>query len=218
MLLFLKFIRQNLVVDALVLKENNATEHQTGQLITRCNTLRRWIDQWRDIQAAYMPSVAEYQAESISPDNACKYFENPETMPLHLPSALRMDIASTIPSNFFVIETCLQTTQVDDSLYELKKFLQITMGLWDYKHAYIGPSQRSSTHMLAIIRTFREKVNRCAECYCAAHYALSVLDPGGTWAVCLQKLKDDDVRPPIRDMEKVLKPRGGGGVQSSKYK
>lgn len=162
-----------------------------------------------------MPSVTEYRAESISPNNACKYFENPETMPLHLPSALRTDIASTIPSNFFVIETHLRTVSADDSLYELKKFLRIMMGLWDYKHAHIGPSQCSSTCMLAIIRTFQEKVNRCAEHYRAAHCALSVLDPGGTWAVRLQELKDDDVRPHIRDMEKVPKPRGGRKVPST---
>jgi hypothetical protein len=194
-------------VDARILKEEKATDHRVNQLLMKCNTLRRWIDRWKDVQAAYMPSVAEYRAESISPDDACKYFENPETIPLHLPSALPTDIASTIPSNFFVIETWLRISQVDDSLNDLKRFLRVTMGLWDYKHTNIGPSQRSSTHMHVTINTFREKVIWCAERYRAARSALSVLDPGGTWAIRLQELKPTDIRPPIRDMDKAPKPK-----------
>ena len=81
------------------------------------------------------------------------------------------------------------------------------MGLWDYKHTNIGPSQQSGTCMHVTINTFREKVIRCAERYRAAHSALSVLDPGGTWAIRLQELKPTDIRPPIRDMDKAPKPK-----------
>jgi hypothetical protein len=140
-----------------------------------------------------MPSVAKYRAESISPDDACKSFTNPETIPLHLPSALPMDMVSTIPSNFIHIETRLRILQADDSLDDLKRYLRVTMGLWDYKHANVGTSQWSGTHMFITIKTFEEKVNRCAERYRAARLVLSVLDPGGTWAVCLQELKTTDV-------------------------
>jgi hypothetical protein len=184
-------------MDARILDEAKATENQMGQLITKRNTLRRRIDKWRDIQDVLMPSLAEHRAGSISPDDsAC-----PETIPLHLPSALPAGILSTIP-NLADIETRLRISQADDSLDDLKRFLRVTMGLWDYKHANIGPSQRQGTRMFATISTFREKVNRCAERYRAARHALSVLDPGGTWVVRLQELKPADIRPPIRDMEK----------------
>ena len=115
--------RRNLAVDAHILKEEKAMDHQVNQLLMKRNTLRRRIDRWKDVQAAYMPSVTEYQAESISPNDARKYFKNSETIPLHLPSALPTDIASTIPSNFFVIETRLRISQADDSLNDLKRFL-----------------------------------------------------------------------------------------------
>ena len=195
-------------MDALILKEAKATDHQAGQLVTKRNTLRRRIDKWRDIQAVYLPSVAKYWTESVSPDDAHIYSKNPETIPLHLPSALPTDIVSTIPPKFFEIETRLRISQADDSLYELKRLLRITMGLWVYKHAEIGPSQRSGTRMNAIISTFQERVSRCAERYRAAHRALSTMDPGGIWADHLQELKTGDVRPPVRDMDKVPKPKG----------
>lgn len=161
-----------------------------------------------------MPSVAKHRAESISPDDASKSFAYPETTLLHLPSALPADIYSTIPSNLIDIETRLRISQADDSLEDLKRFLLVTMGLWDYKRANIGPSQRSGTRMFVTINTFREKVNRCSNRYRAARHALSVLDPGGTWAIRLQELKPTDVRLPTRDMEKVPKPKGARNISS----
>ena len=192
-------------MDARIIKEAKASDQQMGQLITKHNVLRCRIDKWRDIQDAFMPTVAKYRAESVSPNDASMLFAYPETMPLHLPSALPANIISTLHSDFIDIETRLRMSQADDSLDDLKKFLRVTMGLWDYKRANVGPSQRSSTRMHATINTFREKVNRCAERYRAARHALSVLDPGGSWAVRLQDLKPTDVQPPIRDMDKVPK-------------
>lgn len=208
--------RRNLAVDARIIEEAKASDHQISQLITKRNTLRRRIDKWREVQDVHMPSVAKYRAkfvspegatESVSSEGASNSFAYPETTPLHLPSSLPTDVFSTVPSNLIDIETRLRISQADDSLNDLKKFLRVTMGLWDYKHANIGPSQRSSTRMYATIDTFREKVNRCADRYRAARCALSILDPGGTWAVRLQELKPTDVRPPMRDMEKVPKAR-----------
>jgi hypothetical protein len=58
-----------------------------GQLITKCNALRRQIDKWREIQDVYMLSIAKCRVESMPPNDA-----SPETIPLHLPSALPADI------------------------------------------------------------------------------------------------------------------------------
>jgi hypothetical protein len=161
-----------------------------------------------------MPSVAKHRAESLSPDDA-KSFPYPETITLQLPSALPVDVTSTTPSNLIDSETGLQISQADDSLNDLKRFLRVTMGLWDYKCTNIGPSQRSSTRMYATIDTFQEKVNRCVNRYRAARHALTVLDPGGTWVIRFQDLKSIDVRAPIRDMDKVPKRKRACNLSST---
>lgn len=195
-------------MDSRIINETKATDQQMTELLTKRNVLRQRIDRWRNVQDVYMPSITKYRAERISPDGVSQAFANSETIPLYLPSALPPDIISTVPSNVIDIETRLRISQADDSLDDLKRFLRVTTGLWDYKRANIGPSQRSSTRMYATISAFREKVNRCANRYRAARHALSVLDPGGTWAVRLQELKSTDVRPPIRDMDKVSERKG----------
>ena len=88
-----------------------------------------------------MPSITKHLAQSVSPNNKDQFFECPEAIPLCLPSTLPADLISTIPPKFVEIEKCLCISQVDDSLNDLRRFLRITMGLWDYKCTQIGPSQ-----------------------------------------------------------------------------
>jgi len=192
-------------VDAGVIKDGKATDSETCQLMNKRRALRHRIDNWRDIQDTYMPAVTKYRAQSPSSDDS---FEHPEAIPLLLPSALPVDILSTIPSNFVKIETRLRISEADDSLHDLKRFLRTTTSLWDFKCTNVGPSQRSKLRVYSAVKTYREKVNRCANRYRAAYQALSVLDPGGTWVTRLQELKSTDVRPPIRDMDKVPKQQG----------
>jgi hypothetical protein len=151
--------RQNLVVEARIIKEATSTDHKMRELMTKRNVLRRWIDKWREIQDVYMPSITKHLAHSISPDDEDQFFESPETIPLYLPSTLPSDLISAIPSKFVDIEKCLRVSQADDSLDDLRKFHRITMGLWDYKRTQIGSSQQDGTHMYASIGTYREKVN-----------------------------------------------------------
>ena len=51
--------------------------------------------------------------------------------------------------------------------------------------------------------------------YSAARHALSILDPGGTWAVRLQELKTTDIRPPTRDIDRVLMGKCAHNVSST---
>ena len=198
-------------MEACILKEAKATDHQMSQLITKHNALWRRIDKWREIQDVYMPSIAKYRAESISPDDASASFA--ETIPLHLPSALPTDII--IPFNFIDIETRLRISQADDCLDDLKRFLRVTMGLRVFKRTNIGPSQQSSTHAYTTIDAYQQKIQRCVGCYSAARRALSILDPSGTWVVRLQELKTTDIRPPTRDMDKVPKAKSARNVSST---
>jgi len=202
-------------VDARIIKETTATDHGMCELIKKRNVLRRRIDKWRETQVVYMPSLAKHLTQPDSPDDDDELFECPEAIPLWLPSTLPPDVISTIPSKFVEIEKCLRVSQADDSLNDLRRFLRITMGLWDYKRTQIGSSQRNGTRMYTTIGTYREKVNRCASRYRAARNALSVLDPGGTWTTRLQELKSTDIQPPIRDMEKIPKPKGARGTHGT---
>ena len=194
-----------MAVNARIIKKATATDHELSQLMTKQNTLRRRINNWREIQDVYMPSVTKYHAQSMSSDDEDQFFESPEMIPLYLPSALPADVMLTIPSKFIEIEKRLRISQAEDSLTDLRRFLRITMGLWDYKHSHVGPSQRYGTRVYSTISSYREKVNRCSNRYRAARHALSILDPGGTWVAYLQELKSSDIRPPVRDMEKVPK-------------
>ena len=146
-------------MDSRIINEMKAMDQQMTELIMKCNVLQQWIDRWRNVQDVYMPSITKYRAECISPDGVSQAFANFETIPLCLPSTLPPDIISTVPSNVIDIKTRLWISQVDNSLDDLKRFLQVTTGLWDYKHANIGPSQQSSTRMYATISVFWEKVN-----------------------------------------------------------
>ena len=202
-------------MDARIIKEATVTDREMSKLITKRNVLRCRIDKWREVQNVYMPSITKHLTQSVSPDDEDRFFERPEAIPLYLPSTLPSDLISTIPSKFVEIEKCLRVSQADDSLNDLRRFLRITMGLWDYKHTHVGPSQRYGTRLHASVGTYREKVNRCASRYRAARDALSILDPGGTWSTRLQELKSTDIRPPIRDLEKIPKPKGTRGTHNT---
>jgi hypothetical protein len=93
----------------------------------------------------------------------------------------------------------MRVAQADDALSELKKMLRIKMGLWNYKHTQVGPSQRVSTRTLSMINGYRDKIDRCADRYRAARSALLILSPNGDWIQRLRILNPDDVRSPVRD-------------------
>ncbi len=103
--------RRNLAVDARIIEEGTATDRETTQLMTKRNVLRRQIDNWREIQNVYMPSITKHLAQSISPNDKDRFFERPETIPLCLPSTLPSDLILTIPANFVEIEKCLRVSQ-----------------------------------------------------------------------------------------------------------
>src|SRR6266849_5525439 len=120
--------RRNLAVDARIIEEGTATDREMTQLMTKCNVLRHRIDNWREIQNVYMPSITKHLVQSVSPDDKDRFFERPETIPLCLLSTLPSDLILTIPANFVEIEKCLRVSQADDSLNDLRRFLRITIG------------------------------------------------------------------------------------------
>ena len=96
------------------------TDCEKGQLITKHNILRYWIDKWREIQNVYMPSITKHLAQSISPGDNNQFFKCSKAIPLCLPSSLPSDLISTIPFKFVEIKKCFRVSQVDDSLNNLR--------------------------------------------------------------------------------------------------
>jgi hypothetical protein len=165
------------------------TTLQANELQEKRNTLHRHIENWRQIQAVYMPAVAGLL--TATPAAAAS---NPESTPLYLPSDLPQEplVARSLADK----ERRLRLAQANDSLAKLKRLIRITMGLWEYKYTQVGPSQRASTCTRTMIFQFKDKINRCADRYRAAHTALLKLDPCGDWITQLQELKPGDIQGP----------------------
>ena len=64
--LFETYDRQNLAVDARIIKEATVTDHGMRELITKRNVLRHWVNKWREVQNIYMPSITKHLTQSIS--------------------------------------------------------------------------------------------------------------------------------------------------------
>jgi hypothetical protein len=148
-----------------------------------------------------MPGIADQRVELDSASSPHDHISYPEKTPLHLPSSIPEASRLAIPGGLADKERRMRTAQADDALAELKRMLRITMGLWDYKHKQVGPSQRASTRTRTMINRYREKINRCADRYRAARTALLTLDPNGDWSRRLQELKAEDIKPPRRDKD-----------------
>jgi hypothetical protein len=132
-----------------------------------------------------MPCVLDLQRTLNSSPASSDRFSKPELINLFLPSTVLRTSQSQLSEDFSVKECRLRVAQADDSLTKLRKLLRITMGLWDYKHTQLGPSQGSTTRARSMIYRFRDKINHCTDCYRSAYSALKVLDPGGDWATRL---------------------------------
>ncbi len=52
--------RHNLAVDACIIEEGTATDREMTQLMMKRNVLWRRIDNWREIQNVYMPSITKH--------------------------------------------------------------------------------------------------------------------------------------------------------------
>jgi hypothetical protein len=180
--------------------KSKVSDLQETDIIDKRQALRRRIERWQDIQKIYMPAVSDLRAH-LHPSSSSDRFSRPELIPLYLPSALSPTSHSTLNADFFEKEVRLRVAQADDALAELRKLLRITMGLWDYKHTQLGPSQGAGTRARTMISRFRDKINRCADRYRAAHSALKILSPNGDWVYRLLELNAANVKPPRRDKE-----------------
>ena len=156
--------------------------------------LHQRITKWQQIQTCYMPAVSMLRTNDLVEDGEVIYSED---MTLYLPSACPKTVA--VPKNLVDIEKRLRLAQADDTLAELRRLLRVSSSLWQYKKTQVAPSQRAGTCARSLLTRFKDKVDRCADQYRAAHQALIGLDPEGDWSQRLCVLKAEHVKGPRRD-------------------
>jgi hypothetical protein len=129
--------------------EDKETPLGVAEVQEKRNTLAHRLEAWYEIQAHYMPGIADLRAVNL------RSFSRPELHHLYLPSSAQISIWQPGIKSLAEQEAWLCLAQADDALIELRRLLQITAGLWQYKYKQVGPSQRSSTRTRAMIGRFR---------------------------------------------------------------
>ena len=173
-----------------------------AEIQDKCHALRRRIDAWRDIQQLYMPCTVQLHQTHLAKISALSAAEEPETMPLFLPSSIPSSLWFTGCASGLIDKECrLRLAQADDGLNELRRQLRISATLRDYKKVQVGGrSQKLNTRTRSLMSRFHDKTIRAAERYSAAYKALSSIDPNGEWTTRLKYLDHNkDLRSPRRN-------------------
>ena len=156
----------------------------------------RIIQNWREVQLAYMPHAASFIASTSIPEAA-------EEIPLYLPSSLPPHIRNQVElRDICDKERRLREAQADDSLAHIRRLRRVIQGMWQFKKFGIsGTGNRPNTRILATYQSLLNNIQKHAQVYRSAYAALDVLDPGGTWSRRLRVLLDKDISGPGKDPE-----------------
>ncbi|TDL13533.1 hypothetical protein BD410DRAFT_735251, partial [Rickenella mellea] len=201
---------------------------QGANLQDRRNGLKRRIDNWKSIQALYMPGIAERRDPRMNnPDDddldnddvEPEKVEQVESVTLWLPSQVpRMRDVGCI-SGLHDMEFRFREAQAEVSLRNLRRQLRMYERLLNYKTIQVsGPGQKANTRARALLARFHHKTKICTERYRAARLALSMLKPGGNWQAQFKVLLDDDLKGPKGDEEQGKGRKGYGRGTGEGYK
>lgn len=184
-------------------RKSTKTSKQHADLQEKRNTLARRIQQWREVQLAYMPSVAVMIVRaggatgSADPDVASPS-TLPENTPLYLPSALSVNVRTSM-DNIVKKELRLRMAQADEALEDVRRGRRMITGLVQFKKLNIsGAGNRPNTRMRTLYNRLQLRIQRAADRYRTARDALLVLDPNGLWQEKFRKLNTADIRGPGR--------------------
>ena len=185
------------------------TSKQIADLQEDRTGLLRLIQNWREVQLAYIPHVASLisQTQPSTDENENASTLPPETfaknIPLFLPSSLPLHIRN-LPElqDICQLERRLREAQADDALAEVRRQRCIIQGLWQFKKLNVsGTGNTPNTRMLTLWSRFNKKTKRVAQKYRTAWNALHILDPEGSWKSRLKELRDKDISGPGKGAE-----------------
>jgi len=184
-------------------RKSAKTSKQHADLQEKRNTLSRRIQQWREVQLAYMPNVAVIivragsEVSTGDPD-VVPPLSLPENTPLYLPSALSVS-ARALVAQVSEKELRLRMAQADEALEDVRRGRRMITGLVQFKKLNIsGAGNRPNTRMRTLYNRLQLRIQHAAERYRCARDALLALDPNGAWKDKFQKLNATDIRGPGR--------------------
>jgi hypothetical protein len=171
--------------------------------------LHHQIQNWWEVQLLYTPQVSYLLSQTDQPSKSDadaspsppKIF--PENLPLYMPLSLPHHI-QTLPAlcKICQLEQCLCKPQADDALSDVHRQCHIIQGLWQFKKLDVsGTGNKPNTWLIKLYKQFDKKTKWFAERYQTAWQALHILDPDGSWSICLKELKDVNICGPGRDLK-----------------
>lgn len=156
------------------------TDAQKATIQECRNILTRSMLKLRTAQAVYMPGVFVLIGENGPPsqdtesDKSCSIF--PESIPLFLPSQLSTSQRGAMCTpGLQHKELHLRYAQANDTLHDLRRMF---IGMVDrHKKQSLGTGTKANTRVNTVLRGFKARIMRAADCYRAARAAMDVLDP-----------------------------------------
>ena len=197
------FCRRGLAQEIATFK-GKLTPHESADVQEKRNSLAHRIQQWREVQLAYTPTVATLLVSNLTNSELpLASFESPESTNLFLPSSLPPNLRDNATIKKIADkEFRLRIAQADDSLADIRRLRRLITGLINFKKLNVsGAGNKPNTRMRTLHNRMMNKVDRSANRYIAARSALLSLDPsGGNWKDRLRELdKKKDIRGPGRD-------------------
>lgn len=178
------------------------------------------MNNWFRIQVSYIPAASHLRNQShiceepvddystlhndelddipVPANDPFRSRDEPENIPLYLPSQLPQSLWSTgCISGLHKTEATLRIAQANDALEQLKAHLCVYSGLVNYKIAQVsGPGLRANTRARNMLTRYRDKITGCAERYMTARSSLELLDADGDWKSYLRPLLLADITGP----------------------
>ena len=192
------------------------SDGQKAALLEKRGTLLHHIEQWRKLQAIYMPGVLDTDAADAANTDAddAANADGPESsqrakaesITLWLPSELDKEDREKICSLSLVNnEKQLRFAQLEDSLNALRRARRTRRGLIDFHKVQLaGQGQKTQTKSRAVMQTVQDRISKFIRRYRVTRNALLRLDPHGGWKDLYRPLTNEDNRGPGKEPDEML--------------
>ena len=137
------------------MKDKKTTLLRKTELLEKRNALRHRIDAWIAIQDLYMPEAHQLRASVASSTPAYA-----EEEILYLPSQLPPSHQSSPTITALLRKECqLCVGQADNALHEIRRLLQISSTVLEFKRGQHLASQKITTKTRQLVINFRAKTS-----------------------------------------------------------
>ena len=140
------------------------TSKQSADLQEKRNALSRRIQQWREVQLAYTPTVATLIVRTGSTTGSHELESGlAENVPLFLPSGIS-DAARQSITSVSKKELRLRMAQADEALEDVRRGRRMITGLVQFKKLNIsGAGNKPNTRMRTLYNRLQLRIQRAAD-------------------------------------------------------